>query len=167
MSDATRGRPSAPGPDLQLGDDLGWSLAVLLRSYRARVTEALGEFPHGNRGYETMAEVLRSTRPSQLALANHLGIDRTVMTYLVDDLEKEGLVERRPNPTDRRQRLIVATDRGRALVENACRRVVDAQEELLGTLDDDERVALRRLLNKAATGTGEDVDDACEVADEA
>ena len=167
MSDATHGRAAASVPDLHLGDDLGWSLAVLLRSYRERVTDALGEFPHGNRGYETMAEVLRSTRPSQLALANHLGIDRTVMTYLVDDLEKEGLVERRPNPTDRRQRLIVATDRGRALVENACRRVVDAQEELLGTLDDDERVALRRLLNKAATGTGEDVDDACEVADEA
>ncbi|MDQ2661644.1 MAG: MarR family winged helix-turn-helix transcriptional regulator, partial [Actinomycetota bacterium] len=105
--------------------------------------------------------------PSQLALANHLGIDRTVMTYLVDDLEKEGLVERRPNPTDRRQRQVVATDRGRELIENACRRVVDAQEHLLGTLDNDERTALRRLLNKAAAGTGEDVDDACEVADEA
>jgi len=167
MSDATHGSAAASGTDLQLGDDLGWSLAVLLRSYRERVTEALGEFPHGNRGYETMAEVLRSTRPSQLALANHLGIDRTVMTYLVDDLEKEGLVERRPNPTDRRQRLIVATESGRELVENACRRVVDAQEELLGTLDDDERMALRRLLNKAAAGTGDDVDDPCEVADEA
>ena len=77
------------------GDRFGWSLAVLLRTYRERVSEALGAFPHGTRGYETLAEVLRGTRPSQLALANHLGIDRTVMTYLIDDLEQDGLVERR------------------------------------------------------------------------
>jgi MarR family transcriptional regulator, transcriptional regulator for hemolysin len=160
MSDAMRAGGAAS--DLDLGDDLGWSLAVLLRSYRDRVTEALGGFPHGTRGYETMAEVLRGTRPSQLALANHLGIDRTVMTYLVDDLEKEGLVERRPNPTDRRQRQIVATDLGRELVETACRRVIDTQNELLGTLGVDERRTLRRLLNKAAVATGEDVDDPCE-----
>jgi DNA-binding MarR family transcriptional regulator len=89
------------------------------------------------------------------------------MTYLVDDLEQEGLVERRANPTDRRQRMVVATDKGRELVETACRRVVEAQDELLGTLDGPERTAFRQLLNKAAAGTGEDVDDPCEVADEA
>ena len=113
-----------------------------------------------------MAEVLRGTQPSQLALANHLGIDRTVMTYLVDDLEREGLVERRANPADRRQRLVVATEEGLALVERACRRVVEAQDELLGTLGADERVALRRLLNKAAVATGQGVEDPCAVADE-
>ena len=165
MSDTTR--TDAPPPALDLGDDLGWALGVLLRGYRDRVKHALGDFPHGPRGYETMAEVLRGTQTSQLALANHLGIDRTVMTYLVDDLEQEGLVERRANPTDRRQRMVVATDKGRELVETACRRVVEAQDELLGTLDGPERTAFRQLLNKAAAGTGEDVDDPCEVADEA
>ena len=78
--------------------------------------------------------------------------------------EKAGLVERRANPTDRRQRQIVATPRGRDLVEGACQRVVLAQEDLLGTLAPDERVALRRLLNKAATATGEDLDDPGELA---
>jgi len=163
MTDATQ---PLNVPALDLGDDFGWALGVLLRSYRDRIAAALGEFPHGPRGYETMAEVLRGTQPSQLALANHLGIDRTVMTYLVDDLEREGLVERRANPADRRQRLVVATDEGRALVERACQRVIEAQDELLGTLGADERVTLRRLLNKAAIATGQDVDDPCQVADE-
>jgi len=169
MDEARRSTTLAPvidGESVDLGDDFGWALGVLLRGYRDHVKDAVGEFPHGTRGYETMAEVLRGTQPSQLALATHLGIDRTVMTYLVDDLENDGLVERRPNPADRRQRQIVATDRGRELVESACRRVVEAQAELLGTLDGDERAALRRLLNKAAAGTGEDVDDPCAVADE-
>lgn len=149
-----------------LGDDLGWSLGVLLRAYRDRVTAALGEFPHGTRGYETMAEVLRGGHPSQLALAGHLGIDRSVMTYLVDDLEAEGLVERTPNPADRRRRRIVATDRGRELVESACTRVLAAQDEVLAGLEGDERSALRRLLTKAAGATGGDVDDPCAIADE-
>src|SRR5204862_8339718 len=39
---------------------------------------------------------------TQLALAQHLGVDRTVMTYLIDDLEAAKLIERRPDPTDRR-----------------------------------------------------------------
>ncbi|WP_350347678.1 MarR family winged helix-turn-helix transcriptional regulator [Agromyces sp. G08B096] len=164
MTDPVR---PAPVAGLDLGDDFGWALGVLLRSYRDRVQRALGDFPHGPRGYETMAEVLRGTRPSQLALANHLGIDRTVMTYLVDDLEREGLVERRPNPADRRQRQIVATERGRELIEAACARVVDAQNELLAGLPAEERTVLRRLLTKAAVATGDDVTDPCEVAEEA
>ena len=164
MSDAPR-RASMTS-ELDLGDDFGWALGVLLRSYRDRVSEAVGEFPHGSRGYAVMAEVFRGAQPSQLVLANHLGIDRTVMTYLVDDLESAGLVERRANPNDRRQRQLVATPRGRKLVEGACQRVVQAQADLLGTLGPDERVALRRLLNKAATATGQGFDDPCEVAPE-
>jgi hypothetical protein len=63
--------------------------------------------------------------------------------------------------------MVVATDRGRELVETAIRRVVAAPDEQLGTLDGPERTAFRQLLNKAAVGTGEHVDDPCEVADEA
>ncbi|MGW1544775.1 MarR family transcriptional regulator [Streptomyces sp. NPDC002309] len=40
------------------------------------------------------------------------GVDRTVMTYLLDDLERAGPVERRPDPSDRRSRHVVATEHG-------------------------------------------------------
>ena len=93
-------------------EDFGWVLGVLLRTYRDQITEAIGDFPLGARGYQTLREVAREQQPSQLALASHLGIDRTVMTYVIDELEEAGLVERRPNPDDRRQRRIVATRPG-------------------------------------------------------
>ena len=38
------------------------------------------------------------------------------MTYLLDDLEKAGLIERRPDPADRRARRIAATASGRRLL---------------------------------------------------
>lgn len=133
-------------------EEFGWALGMLLRSYRELVTTALDGFPHGARGYETLAEVVRADQPSQLALANRLGIDRTVMTYLIDDLAAAGLVERQPNLDDRRQRRIVATPRGRRAITTLCEQMTDAERAVLAALDDAERTSFRRLLDKAACG---------------
>jgi len=146
-------------------EDFGWVLGVLLRTYRDRITEAIGDFPLGVRGYQTLREVAREQQPSQLALASRLGIDRTVMTYVIDDLEEAGLVERRPNPDDRRQRRILATPLGCEAVGALCQRVVEAENAVLGALDPAERAVIRRLLYKAALGPGmAEVNDPCEVA---
>ena len=145
MSEATHTSRSA---------DLGWALGVLLRTYHETVAPPLRDFPHGARGYQTLCEVVRGEQPSQLALANRLGIARTVMTYLIDDLVAAGLVQRRANPADRRQRQIVATHRGRAALIALCAQVVDAEGTMLRALDEDERGQFRRLLVKAAGGSG-------------
>ncbi|WP_435642768.1 MarR family transcriptional regulator [Streptomyces sp. H49] len=44
--------------------------------------------------------------------AGYLGIDRSVLPYVIDDLVKTGLVERQPDPADRRARKAVATQPG-------------------------------------------------------
>jgi DNA-binding MarR family transcriptional regulator len=145
-------------------DDLGWSLGVLLRGYRDAVRGALDDIPHGARGYETLCAVVGGEHPSQLALAQHLGIDRTVMTYLVDDLVEADLVERRPNPADRRQRQVVATAAGRRLVAVRCAQVAEAEAELLQGLDPAEREEFLRLSRKAAHVVGGvDPGEVCEV----
>lgn len=48
-------------------------------------------------------------------LGERLGIDKSYVTAIADSLEQSGLVERRPDTTDRRVRNLVLTDRGRAL----------------------------------------------------
>ena len=68
----------------------------------------------GARGYLVLAVAGQGEPKSQLALAQHLGVDRTAMTYLLDDLEAAGLVERRPDPADRRARRVTLTDAGQA-----------------------------------------------------
>jgi MarR family transcriptional regulator for hemolysin len=150
-------------------DDFGWALGALLRSYRDLVSPVLGDLPHGQRGYQTLCEVVRGEQPSQLALANRLGIDRTVMTYLIDDLVGAGLIERRPNPVDRRQRQIVPTPHGRQAIARLCGHVVDAERAVLGALDADERQQFRHLLDKATGGT-DGIDhsaEACTTVNEA
>jgi MarR family transcriptional regulator, transcriptional regulator for hemolysin len=160
--------PTPPPPDD--GDapaDYGWHLGVLVRAYQSSVTAALEDVPHRLRGYWTLREVARGTQPTQLALATHLGIDKTVMTYLIDDLAKEGLVDRRPLPSDRRVRKIVATAEGELLLAAVARRVHTAEESVLGALDSRECAAFRTLLRKVAC-TAQAVDqevDPCRSAD--
>ena len=172
MSKATRTRAGAqPRPPASAGseDDFGRALGVLLRSYRELVSQALGDFLHGPRGYQTLFEVVRGQQPSQLALATRLGIDRTVMTYLIDDLVAADLVRREPNPVDRRQRRIVATEKGQQALAAVCSRVAEAENATLAALDAEERELFRRLLVKAACGTeaAHESTDACEIIDDA
>ncbi|WP_051217745.1 MarR family winged helix-turn-helix transcriptional regulator [Nocardioides insulae] len=146
IDDGTHADPGGPG----LEPDLGRGLLALVRAYQEHVSPALGDLPHGPRGYQTLREVGYGAHPTQVSLARHLGVDRTVMTYLIDDLVEAGLVERRANPEDRRQRLVVLTARGRSEVDALCSRVVEAEDSLLGALTTKERGQLRRLVIKAA-----------------
>ncbi len=138
--------------------DLGWMLGSLLRAHRAGMTALLADLPHGARGYQTLREVARGRHTSQLALARHLGIDRTVMTYLLDDLVAAGLVERQENPADRRQRLVVATDEGVATIADLCSRVRAVEDETLAGLPVPERETFRALLDRAAGAVTETFD---------
>src|SRR4051794_3080233 len=100
MADAPT--PSATGDPAvacseALSDDLGWGLGVVFRAYVAAANAAVSDLPGGQRGYQVLAAAAKGAVSSQLALAQHLGVDRTVMTYLLDDLESAGLIERRPD----------------------------------------------------------------------
>lgn len=148
-------------------DDFGAALGIVLRSYAESVAPRLSDFPHGARGYETMCQVVRGGLPSQAALAARLGIDRTMMTYLIDDLVAAGLVERRPNPDDRRQRRVVATEKGAATIAALCVQVAEAERTALGSLDDDEREMFRRLLVKAAGGSAVHTVETCAIVEDA
>lgn len=138
----------------------GWSLAALLRDWSARVDAAADDLPQGTRGYQLLTAVVHGNLPSQAALAATLGIDRTVMTYLLDAFEGCGLVERQLDPADRRARRIVATEHGQEVLAAMQARVAAAEEELLSGLEPEQRLLLRQLLERAATGTGPD-DNPC------
>ena len=108
----------ANSSDDALADDLGWGLGTVFRAYVKAAHDAVADLPGGPRGYQVLSAAAQGAVGSQLALAQHLGVDRTVMTYLLDDLEAGGLIERRPDPADRRARRIVATQKGNELLTN-------------------------------------------------
>jgi DNA-binding MarR family transcriptional regulator len=138
---------STPGVET----DLGWALGAIMRSYLRSVREAMADVPGGVRGYLVLAAAGHGEPKSQLALAHHLGVDRTAMTYLLDDLESAGLVERRPDPADRRARRVMLTASGQARREEWKTVLLQVEDDLLDPLHDDERTVLRGLLQRLAT----------------
>ena len=135
----------------RLAGELGWGLAVVFRGY-VKAADAVTEgLPGGHRGYQVLSAAARDEPGSQAALATRLGIDRTVMTYLLDDLVKADLVERRQDPCDRRTRLVVATDHGRTVLDDLDKRFARAEQHILGGLPPEDRAAFRALLTALAT----------------
>jgi DNA-binding MarR family transcriptional regulator len=144
--------------------DLGLALSLLLRSYLRAAQAVLAELPGGPRGYHVLASAAYECPPTQLALAHQLGIDRTVLTYLLDDLEQAGLVERKPDPSDRRARRVVVTEAGTATLHRVQGELSSVETVALRGLDPADQLTLRALLQRAAShqDTGE---GACSVVD--
>ncbi|MGI5243721.1 MarR family winged helix-turn-helix transcriptional regulator [Dactylosporangium sp. CA-139066] len=158
--------PESPAhTHVDLQSDLGWALGVLLRGYAKGAQSAIADVPGGPRGYQVLTSAVDGTPCTQLALANKLGIDRTVMTYLLDDLEKAGVIERQPDPADRRARRIIATEAGRATLCQLQRKLRHVEEMVLGALPEEQRAVFRSLLRTVAVSLDErdplDNDNAC------
>src|SRR5580693_8298421 len=154
-ADTAARTPAPDAADCALSNDLGWALGVVFRGYVKATHEALADLPGGPRGYQVLAAADGDEHGSQLALAQHLGVDRTVMTYLLDDLEAAGLIERRPDPDDR------------SCLTRLDERLRAAEEQLLSGLDTrQDRQVFRALLRRLAlhAGAGEPSGPACEAA---
>ncbi|HWE65105.1 MAG TPA: MarR family transcriptional regulator [Acidimicrobiales bacterium] len=87
-------------------------------------------------------------------LAATLGIDAPYATLVVDELERQGLVERRPHPTDRRMKLVAATARGSAIAAEA-EEIMGRPPEGLAALPGPELEALAAMLEAAAASATE------------
>ena len=115
---------------------------LVLDSHRRRVvSDQLGMSFGKIRALRRIADRPMSMRE----LAAQLGVDPPNLTTLVDDLERSGLVERQPHPTDRRVKLVVATSDGESLAEQA-EDVLDRPPTGMLDLPTDELEALGRIL---------------------
>jgi DNA-binding MarR family transcriptional regulator len=140
-----------PSCGAALANDLGWGLGVVLRAYARAAHTAVADLPGGPRGYQVLSAAAQGKVGSQLALAQHLGVDRTVMTYLLDDLEAANLIERRADPADRRARRVVATQLGTELLATLDDRLRAAEARLLAPLDPEARETFRAQVRLLAT----------------
>src|ERR687898_953053 len=85
----------------------------------------------------------------QQELGSALGIDRSTMVSLIDQLESAGLARRRPSATDRRAREIAITPKGRRHLQRARGLISQVEDEVLAGLTAEERHELLALLRSA------------------
>jgi DNA-binding MarR family transcriptional regulator len=87
---------------------------------------------------------------TQAALADAINADRTRIIDVLDDLQERGLISRRPDPADRRARLVALTKSGRRLRDSAQAAIQAREERLLAILDPADRAALLNALSQLA-----------------
>jgi DNA-binding MarR family transcriptional regulator len=89
---------------------------------------------------------------SQNALAERLHISASWMVAIVDDLERRGLLERRPHERDRRVRNLQLTAGGKKLLRKAERQAQQFDQQVSDPLTDTELLQLLDLLDRVAAG---------------
>src|SRR5574338_109192 len=99
--------------------DLAAMLAPLLRRLIALETPILAAHDVSMWGYIVLVALDESPVRTQAALAEAIGADKTRIIPTLDELQARGLIERRPDPADRRARLLAITEAGRALKDAA------------------------------------------------
>jgi DNA-binding MarR family transcriptional regulator len=84
-------------------------------------------------------------------LAERAGVARATMTGLIDTLERDGLVTRRPDPVDRRMMSVHLTARGEETLRSVLPGHFRNMAAVMGPLSEAERKTLVRLLTKVLT----------------
>jgi DNA-binding MarR family transcriptional regulator len=89
---------------------------------------------------------------SQQQLGQSLMLDPNNCVILLNDLEEDGYVERRRDPTDRRRHMVSMTAAGERALEHAEVKLETIEDQVIGNLTENERSKLRDLLAKALEG---------------
>jgi DNA-binding MarR family transcriptional regulator len=89
---------------------------------------------------------------TQQGLGQTLHLDPNNCVILLNDLEDDGYVERRRDPSDRRRHIVEMTAAGRRALEEAEVKLETVEDQVLGNLTATERSELRDLLAKALEG---------------
>lgn len=145
MATAVKDSPA----EVSLADNLCWLLVRASHSLTAQLTEALADIGVSPRAHCVLSRALTGDY-TQTVLAQAVGLDKTTMVVTVDELEADGLAERRPAPGDRRARIVAVTKAGERKVAEAKEIVARIQAEVLDSLPAREREqfvgALARLV---------------------
>ncbi|MFF3737653.1 MarR family winged helix-turn-helix transcriptional regulator [Streptomyces sp. NPDC002566] len=135
---------AAPGNGSRL--DLAAMVVPLGRALMAAEQPVLDAHGLTMWAYAVLSHLDETPLRTQAALAEAIHADKTRIIAVLDDLESRGLLTRRPDPKDRRVRLLSLTSEGRRLRDVVRAAVQDREERLLGQLPAADRETFLRSL---------------------
>jgi DNA-binding MarR family transcriptional regulator len=144
------GSAAAPTVPRPLASDLHWVLIRLARGLGDAEEKRLARHGLSLRGYLALSEIAGSPARSQLAISRAIRVlDPSTLVGVLDELESAGFVTRTPDPSDRRARLVTATEAGLAALLAANADVRRVEDELLGGTPARQRAQVCQVLRQA------------------
>jgi DNA-binding MarR family transcriptional regulator len=143
----TTTEPVPAGAPEVLSGDLCWLLSRASYVLTTELTAALAGVGLTPRTHPVLVTAM-SGEHTQIELARLVGLDKTTMVVTLDELERAGLAERRPSPTDRRARVVAVTEAGAAKVREADAILQRIRDDVLGVLPARERSSFLSALGR-------------------
>jgi DNA-binding MarR family transcriptional regulator len=131
--------------------DLAAMLAPLIRELIAAELPVLEAHGVSMWGYSVLLALAESPVRTQAALAEAINADKTRIIAVLDELQEQGYIERRPDPDDRRVRLLAITDSGREVKDAVQTDIQRGEERWLQALGAEERRIFLRVLQQLSS----------------
>jgi DNA-binding MarR family transcriptional regulator len=152
-----RKHAAARPPDVDIGA-LTCLIGYMLRRAQIAVFQdvfrAFAELGIRPAQFSVLTVIAHNPGRTQSQVSAALGIKRTNFVALIDSLERRGLAERRPAPSDRRSHALHLTDAGKATVRRLNRMVDKLEAGMIRRIGRDRRIVLLELLGRLADDGG-------------
>jgi DNA-binding MarR family transcriptional regulator len=141
-----------PPPDRDPAvDRLGFLLARHGQIMNTRLRQVLGISGLSPRHGAVLTRLVQAGATSQQALIEALTVDASTLVAILNDLERDGLVERRRDPSDRRRHIVEITPAGTGAVSAVEDAITEVEQDAFADLDDVETAQLHGLLARVRT----------------
>jgi DNA-binding MarR family transcriptional regulator len=129
-------------------ESLGYLVNRAARAFAGRLGEALRPFNVGTAQWAVLMHLWSADGLTQAQLARRIAIEQPTMVRTIDRMERDGLVSRVPDPTDRRASRIMLTERGTALRDHLVPLADGVNRDATSALTSNEVAILRQVLAK-------------------
>ncbi len=134
--------------------DLGFAIAEVKRLATLAMDKRMRPLGLSQATWRTLFHLERHGEGiTQRALAENMGIEGPSLVRLLDNLERGGLVERRPSPTDRRANTLHLTAKARPLLKTINRIADELRAEMFEGIAEDALRSTKELLLRVADNT--------------
>ncbi|HVZ29930.1 MAG TPA: MarR family transcriptional regulator [Asticcacaulis sp.] len=125
------------------------ALHTSARMWRVALDRRLKDLGISQAGWLSIAYIAKAKAPlSQGELAALVQVEAATVVSTIDRLEKAGLVERVPNPNDRRVKHLIVTPAGQAVYKKVRAKADEMRAELLGQFDPEKLAVTTEILEK-------------------
>jgi DNA-binding MarR family transcriptional regulator len=139
-----------PADSYRLEDQVGYWLRRAYQRHMAIFAGIMSGLDLTSMQFAALVKLRELKAVSQTELGRLTGMDRATISGVVARLERRDLVLYRPDPLDRRSRIIALTPSGEALLAEAMQRIDRVTDETLEPVGPADRESLRAILQKMA-----------------
>lgn len=134
----------------KLADSIGYKLFQSSRLINNRLNQTFRSngYPITHEQWQLLSRLFEKDGQSQQSLAVLNERDEPSVSRLVANMERSGLVKRRPHPTDKRMNLVFLTEESKRMKEDYTASAVQTLEEAARGIDRDELAQCMRTLDR-------------------